>query len=104
MNRLTILTIALLWTQTAMSGVFGPSNLYECILEEMPGTKNNHAANEIIRTCRKEFPGASKIEKKSPIFGIKTSGECIVEYGKDISSERGANFVRNACRILYPGK
>ena len=70
----------------------------------MPGTKNNHAANEIIRMCRKEFPEKKKIEKKSPIIGIKTSGECILEYGKDVASGRSANFVRNACRKLYPRK
>ena len=83
-------------------GFFGPSNFWECILDEMPGVKNDPAAIEVLRKCRNEFPSNASVEKKSPIFGVKTAGECVIENGKDVSSNRGAKLIRAACYNLYP--
>ena len=83
---------------------FGPSNYWECILKKMPGTKNDPAAIEIIRLCRKDYPVDSYVKKKSPFFGVKTAGECIIKYGSDVTSERGARAIRYACYKLYPEK
>lgn len=94
--------VVLLLPISAFAGLFGPSNYWECILEEMPGVKNDPSAIEVIRKCRKEFPTTSEVEKKSPIIGIKTSGECVLEYAKDVSSPRGAKLIRAACYRLYP--
>ena len=88
----------------ASAGMFGSSNYWECILDEMPGVKNDPAAIEVVRKCRKEFPSSTKVEKKSPLFGVKTAGECVLEYAKDVSSPRGAKLVRAACYRLYPRK
>ncbi len=82
--------------------MFGPSNFWECILDEMPGVKNDPAAIEVIRKCQKEFSTTAEVEKKSPIIGIKTAGECVLEYAKDVSSPRGAKLIRAACYTLYP--
>jgi len=98
---LTALMVLLL-SISAFAGLFGPSNYWECILEEMPGVKNDIAAIEVIRKCRKEFPTTAKVKKKSPIIGIKTAGECVLEYAKDVSSPGGAKWIRAACYRLYP--
>lgn len=92
--------IAVIWSAAAFPRLFGPSNYWECILDEMPGIKNDPAAIEVIRQCRKEFPNSSNVEKKISLFGTKTAGE----YGSDISNPRGAKMVRAACYRLYPRK
>lgn len=104
MKRSVFLTIVLIFFSpiTTSSGVFGPSNYWECILDRMPGVKNDSVAIEVIRKCRKKFPNSLEVEKKSPLFGVKTAGECVLKYGKDISSPRGVKLVRIACYRLYP--
>lgn len=92
----------LLASVSVFAGLLGPSNLWECILEEMPGVKNDPAAIEVIRKCKKEFPTTPEVKKKSPIFGVSTAGECVIEYAKDVSSPRGAKYIRAACYKLYP--
>ena len=75
---------------------------YKRYLDEMPGIKNDPAAIEIMRKCKKEFPSRPYVEKKLPIIGVKTAGECVIEYAKDVSSHRGAKLIRVACYKLYP--
>lgn len=91
----------------ADSGMFGPSNLYECILKNMPGAKNDQFAQEVYRKCVDKFPNdrfqdSVKPEKKRPIFGIKTTGECILKHTKDVTSPKGARMIAVSCDILYP--
>lgn len=82
--------------------MFGPSNFWECILDEMPGVKNDTAAIEVQRKCYNKFPNTNEFEKKSPLFGVKTAGDCVLEYAKDVSSPRGAELIKFACYRLYP--
>jgi len=88
--------------KAAVAGFFGPSNFWECIIDEIPGTKNDPAAKEIFKKCKKRFPVEEDVKKKSPLFGVKTVGECVMEYGKDIASPAGARFLFRACKKLYP--
>lgn len=90
------------WPVSAFPGMFGPSNVYECILDEMPGVKNDPAAVEVMRKCRKKFPNNPAVEKKTPVIGIKTAGECVLKYGKDVLSPKGAKYIQAACYRLYP--
>jgi hypothetical protein len=99
-----IVALSLFLPEITFAGLFGASNFYECILDEMPGVKNDPAAREVIIECREDFPKNSQVEKKSPIFGIKTAGECVLEYGKDVASPLGARYVQGACYNLYPKK
>ncbi len=87
-----------------LTGWFGPSNYFECILDKMPGVKNDTAANAVIRLCRNKFPDRSKVKKKSPIIGIKNGSECVFKYAKDVTSPRGAKLIQAACYKLYPRK
>ena len=95
------IALAVLLPINTFAGVFGPSNYWECILDEMPGVKNDPAAIEVIKKCRNDFSITSEVEKKLSIFGVKTAGECVLKYGRDISSPQGAKFVQAACYRLY---
>ena len=45
------------------SGLFGPSNYDECIIESMKGVKSDLAAAAVMKACMNKFPS-----KKSPTF------------------------------------
>lgn len=90
---------------TCRGGIFGPDNFWECILDEMPGTATNAAANEIIRECGKKFPDRVPLAtKKTGFWGIGdlSAEECTFKYGKETKSRRALNFIRRACRKIYP--
>ena len=91
----------LLLSVNAYAGVFGSSNCQECILKEMPGTKNDRAANEILRQCIKKHGRFEKVKKKSPLFGISSASECTIEYSKNTSSSLAAKRIQQACYSLY---
>lgn len=100
-NSIAIVVFALL-PVSAFGGIFGPSNFLECILDEMPGVKNDPAAIEVLKECRREFPTNAGVEMKSPIIGVKTAGECVVEHARDVSSPIGAKVIQAVCYKLYP--
>ncbi|WP_459947358.1 hypothetical protein [Desulfocastanea catecholica] len=83
-------------------GMWPRSNYWECLLEEMPGVKNDPAAIELMRKCKENYPISSYVEKKTPLFGVKKAGECVIKYGKDVSSPKGADAIKRACYKLYP--
>jgi len=76
-----------------------PSNFYECILDDMPGVRNNIAAREIMLNCRKEFPDAGIPEDKSSLGG--SARDCVVKNGKSAVGEIGPNLIRRSCYALY---
>lgn len=85
------------------AALFGPDNYAECLLENLPGIRNDVAVTEVVRKCLSEFPeGFDGVEPRTSIFGQRTWSECTLEYGREISAERGARLVRAACRRLYP--
>ncbi len=79
-----------------------PGNFYECILDDMPGVRNNIAAREIMLNCRKEFPDAVIPEDKSSLGG--SARDCVVKHGKSAIGEIGPNLIRRSCYALYPNK
>ena len=97
-----MLLIFIIFPLGASASIFGSSNFYECILDNMPGTENNQVAAKIYLKCQKEYPNKSNIKKKSSIFGIKTRSECILEYAKNTSNQLVAANISSACYKLYP--
>ena len=87
---------------TASAGMFGPSNIYECILEEMPGAKNDRYATEVYIKCKNKFTDDEIPQKKKSLFGVKTFSECVLKYGKDVSGERAVRLITISCDKLYP--
>jgi len=102
-NYLPILAIILLLLlpTNAFSGLFGPSNMWECILEEMPEVKNDVSAKQVMIACRKKFPDDSTVYKKNPMIGIKSADECILKYVKEVENELAARYIVRACYKLY---
>lgn len=99
-----VIFLVVLFPVNASAGLWGPSNFWECVLEEMPGVKNDETARSVLRKCRKDFPGTYNVKRKKPVFGVKTNNECMIKYGKDVTSPVGIKAITGACYRLYPRK
>ncbi len=88
-------------SNTVNAGIFGPSNYWECVLENISGTQSDNAARAIIRNCNEKFSGDESIEKKSNWFGPSNRDECIIEYGKNVSGKFSSRLLIAACNRLY---
>jgi len=86
----------------ASGGVFGPSNLRECLLDKLPGAKNDTVANEISRQCVKEYGPYAPAEKKQGFFARYTSGsECTIDKASNTASLLAARIIQANCYALY---
>lgn len=58
-----ILSILMLNQIAAFAGLFGPSNMEDCVLEGMKGVQSDAAAGAIYRACKQKFPPPKEPEK-----------------------------------------
>ena len=91
-------------TSVSQTGFFGPSNYWECLLDSMPGTKNDIVGTNLIIQCNKKFPNPSLIAEKDKVGGLfksPTKDDCIMKYAKDTTSPIAARSIYSACYQLY---
>jgi len=82
--------------------LFGYENVAECILDKMPGVKNDQVAIEVYQTCQKKSACNNVKKKRSNLFfGPKNSSDCVMKYAEDTTSPEGAGLIRWACSDLY---
>ena len=94
--NLTLFLIVLSLPVNVFAGVWGSSNIHECLLDNLPGVKNDPAAIEIFKKCKREYPTFPVfVKKRDPLFGVKTAGECVTEYAKDVTSPKGAKWIKD---------
>ncbi len=108
--KLTVTVVACFAALTSFSaragildGLLGPNNYYQCILDRMPGTTADDAANEISAKCSKEFPLGAPIQKQTGVFSAFHSGsECTFKKIKDTASPLAKQIIQYCCYSLYP--
>ena len=76
----------------------------ECILEKMPGTRNQVAVSETLDYCGNKAPCDLPKKKRSGFFGVTTANECFEKYGKRSSLKSAAYYIQSACYDLYEDK
>ena len=69
----------------AYAGLFGPTNYHECILEEMPGVKNDQVVRSISMECSEKYPVVKKQIAKKPYVrpnksSINDAGERVYDW------------------------
>lgn len=80
------------------------ANFATCILDKMPGTQNDVAAQAVYQVCLADHPGGLQAVAQGSgrgMFGFKSGAECLAAKGKDTRSQRAAVLVGVACRRLY---
>lgn len=99
---LTLLIVSFYISSNVHAGIFGDCNYYECILDEMPGVKNDFVARQIIANCSSKCPDSTTKKKTRLGFsGKMTASKCFLKYAKDTNSELGARIIRYSCYSLY---
>ncbi len=98
MTKITLFVFCTLFSSVVMA----EQSREECWLANLPGTKNDIVAQQIIVDCSKYdfYVG----EKSDGWFGGKTASWCVKKYGEDTVSQRAAMVIRGACYRLYENK
>jgi hypothetical protein len=105
MRRHAIFLIAalLLSAGDAMAGLFSSPDSYQaCVLDTLPGARNDIIAVEQVMQCRTEFPGyTAPPENPSSGFGPSTRSQCVLDYAESTPSRYAATQIREACYFLF---
>jgi hypothetical protein len=79
-------------------------NFAECILNDLPGVKNDIAAKAGFQQCEKKYPkGYSEIYQGEGrgLFGYNSGDECTIDKAKETPSRVGGYVINVACYCLY---
>lgn len=74
-----------------------------CILDKMPGTQNDVAAQAIYQVCNSKHGGLQTVAQGSGrgLFGYDSGAECTAKKAGDTRSNQAAHMIGVACRRLY---
>lgn len=80
------------------------ANYATCLLDKLPGTQNDVAAQANMQVCLDKHPGG--IETVPPgkgrgLFGFSSGAECTAKKASETRSNRAAVLIGVACRQLY---
>lgn len=87
-----VVTITYSAATDANAGLFGSDNYPECLLDRLPGAANDAVAQEILKSCMRDFPnsGDAAIKKKTGFFSAFTSGsECTLKKSQEYTEHDG---------------
>ena len=79
-------------------------NFATCILDKMPGTQNDVAAQAIYQVCNSKHTGGLQAVAQDSgrgLFGYDSGAECTAKLANDTRSNQAAHMIGAACRKLY---
>ncbi len=79
-------------------------NFATCILDKMPGTQNDVAAQAIYQVCNSKHTGGLQAVAQGSgrgLFSHDSGAECTAKMAGDTRSNRAAFMIGAACRKLY---
>lgn len=79
------------------------ANFATCLLDKMPGTQNDVAAQAIYQVCNSKHGGIQTVAQGSrrSLFGYDSGAECTAKKAADTRSNQAAHMIGAACRKLY---
>lgn len=79
------------------------SNFATCLLDKLPGTQNDVAAQAIYQVCQSKHGGLQTVAQGSGrgLFGYDSGAECTAKKAGDTRSNQAAHMIGVACRKLY---
>lgn len=80
------------------------ANYATCLIDKLPGTQNDTAAQAVHQLCVTEHPGGLQAVPQGNgrgLFGFSSGAECTVKKAGDTRSNRAAQLIGVACRRLY---
>lgn len=88
-------------------GIAAPAiaaNFATCVLDKLPGTANDVAAQAVYQVCRGEHPGGLDAVAQGSgrgMFSFKSGPECTAKKAGGTRSSQAANMIARACKKLY---
>ena len=79
------------------------ANFATCLLDKLPGTQNDVAAQSIYQVCNSKHGGIQTVAQGSGrgLFGYDSGAECTAKKAGDTRSNQAAHMIGVACRRLY---
>jgi hypothetical protein len=79
------------------------ANFATCLLDKLPGTQNDVAAQAIYQVCNSKHGGIQTVAQGSGrgLFGYDSGAECTAKVAADTRSNQAARMIGVACRKLY---
>ena len=82
------------------------SNYGQCVLDSVPGVKNQQAFHAAIRVCATKHPGGLRDLEygagKGWLFSKYDSpDECVAKESRETSLIQAVSEIRNVCRVMY---
>lgn len=80
------------------------ANYATCLLDKLPGTQNDVAAQASMQVCLDKHPGGIEVipqGKGRGLFGFNSGAECTAKNAGETRSNRAAVLIGVACRRLY---
>ncbi|MEG0557957.1 MAG: hypothetical protein RR574_16070 [Comamonas sp.] len=80
------------------------ANYATCLLDKLPDTQNDVAAQANMQVCMDRHPGGIETVtqgKGRGLFGFNSGAECTAKKASDTRSNRAAVLIGVACRKLY---
>lgn len=94
---------SLLGLALAFAGHASAANFATCILDKLPGTQNDVAAQAIYQVCKSKHGGLQAVAQGSGrgLFGYASGAECTAKKAGETRSNQAAHMIGVACRKLY---
>lgn len=79
------------------------ANFATCLLDKLPGTQNDVAAQAVYQVCKSKHGGLQAVAQGSGrgMFGYDSGAECTAKKAADTRSNQAAHMIGAACRKLY---
>lgn len=80
------------------------ANYATCLLDKLPGTQNDVAANATMQVCTGKYPGGIQAVAQGSgrgMFSFESGAACTAKKAGDTRSHRAASLIGMACRRLY---
>lgn len=79
------------------------ANYATCLLDKLPGTQNDVAAQAVYQVCKSKHGGLQAVAQGSGrgLFGYDSGAECTAKKAADTRSNQAAHMIGAACRKLY---
>lgn len=80
------------------------ANMATCLLDKLPGTQNDVAAQAVFQVCSADHPGGIQAVPQGDgrgMRGFKSGPECTAKKAGDTRSTRAAELIGVACMRLY---
>ncbi|MHB8726412.1 MAG: hypothetical protein ACYC9Z_13750 [Casimicrobiaceae bacterium] len=81
----------------AHAGLFGYSNVWDCVLDKMPGVQSDAVAAAVYIECQRKAPETRVMNKSTRMRPY----ECVAKFGRNTGGTQAPALITAACFNIY---